>query len=156
MPQAMLCLILIRKLADTNLISTFSKDSCQITLNGHLLTSEHAHFSKAATDLETWHRRLGHVSYASILHMANKGMALGMPTNLSIAPATCEHCILGKQTKTAVSKVREGARSKGLLEKVFSDITGPEDVPAGGQILCPQSCRQCVQENMAILSCQKE
>jgi len=151
-PQAALRLISIGKLADMNLISTFSKDSCQIvnqsgktiatgsryagglyTLNGHPLTSEHAHFSKAATDLETWHRRLGHVSYTLILHMANKGMALGMPTDLSIAPATCEHWIIGKQTKTAVSKVWEGVRSKGLLNKVFLDITWPKDVPARGK-----------------------
>jgi len=51
-----------------------------------------------------------------------------MPTDLSTLPAICEHCIVGKQTKTPVLKVREGTRAKYKLEKVYSDITGPEAV----------------------------
>jgi len=51
-----------------------------------------------------------------------------MPTDLSTFPAICEHCIVGKQTKTPVLKVREGTRAKSKLEKVYSDITGPEVV----------------------------
>src|SRR6266481_1074251 len=65
--------------------------------------------------------------------MAKTGMALGMPTDLSTIPATCEHCILGKQAKMAVPRTRGGLRSEGLLDKVFSDITGPKDVPTGGK-----------------------
>src|SRR6266481_1645686 len=65
--------------------------------------------------------------------MAKTGMALGMPTDFSTIPATCEHCILGKQAKAAVPWTRGGLRSEGLLDKVFLDIMGPEDVPAGGK-----------------------
>ena len=66
--------------------------------------------------------------------MAEQGLMSGMPTNLSTIPPICEHCVLGKQARTPIPKVREGEQAKRLLEKVFSDITGPEDVqtPSGG------------------------
>jgi hypothetical protein len=65
--------------------------------------------------------------------MAKQGMALGMPTDLSTFPKVCEHCVIGKQSKTAVPKTREGERAKGIQEKVYSDITGPEDIYTGGK-----------------------
>jgi len=51
-----------------------------------------------------------------------------MPINLSTLPPLCEPCILGKQAKTVIPQQREGVRATKLLEKVHSDITGPEDV----------------------------
>jgi transposase InsO family protein len=90
--------------------------------------SESAHIARAAPDLETWHKRLGHLNYSSIIKMAKSGMAAGMPVDLSTLPPLCEHCVIGKQTKTPVPKARQGEKAKRRLEKVFSDITGPEDV----------------------------
>jgi hypothetical protein len=65
--------------------------------------------------------------------MVDKQLATSMPTDLSSLPAICESCVLGKQTKTPIPKTRGGRRAERLLRKVFSDITGPEDVqtPAG-------------------------
>ena len=60
--------------------------------------------------------------------MAEKQLAKSMPTSLDFLPQTCEHCVLAKQAKAPVPKMREGGRAKRLLEKVFSDIAGPEDV----------------------------
>src|SRR5882724_1156778 len=51
-----------------------------------------------------------------------------MPTNLSTLPEICEHCVIGKQTKMPVLKVREGTRAKSKLKKVYSEITGPKAV----------------------------
>jgi Integrase core domain len=66
--------------------------------------------------------------------MADKHLAKGMPVDLSRLPQLCKHCVLGKQTKTPVPKKREGKKATRLLEKVHSDIMGPEDVhmPDGG------------------------
>ena len=143
-PDAQLRLISIGKLGDMGLLATFTAKKCSIiqgsrtiaqgtrTGNGlyHLsdkITVEHLLHVRAAPDLETWHRRLGHVNYSSIIHMAEKSLVTGMPTNLSNLPPICDHCILGKQTRTPVPKVREGERAQRRLEKVFLDITGPED-----------------------------
>jgi hypothetical protein len=84
--------------------------------------------TRATPDLLTWHKWLGHVNYASIVSMAKKELASGMPIDLSALPPICEHCVLGKQTKRPVPKIREGERAKEKLEKVYSDITGPEDI----------------------------
>src|SRR5882724_1575497 len=42
-----------------------------------------ATITHAFPNLETRHQKLGHVNYASIVKMANKGTATGMPTDLS-------------------------------------------------------------------------
>ena len=60
--------------------------------------------------------------------MAEKKLAKGMPTSLAYLPQICEHCVLAKQTRTPLPKLWEGGRAKGLLENVFSNITGPEAV----------------------------
>ena len=58
-------------------------------------------------DVETWHRRLGHCNVGAIVDMARKHTVEGMTINLS-SPAKCDACIRGKQTRSPVSKVREG------------------------------------------------
>src|SRR5467141_2959790 len=60
--------------------------------------------------------------------MAKKSLAIGMPVDLSTLPPICEHCVTAEQTKTPVPKTRGGERAKMRLEKVHSDIAGPEDV----------------------------
>lgn len=52
-------------------------------------------------------------------------MAEGMPIDLSSLPPSCEHCILAKQTKNPVPKVREGPKSDRKLGVVYIDLTGP-------------------------------
>ena len=60
--------------------------------------------------------------------MSDNGMVKGMHINLSSAPPKCEPCILRKQTRTPVPKIREGVRSEGVLDVVYIDLTGPQSV----------------------------
>jgi len=76
--------------------------------------------------------RHGHTNYASIIQMAKDGVAIGMPTDLSTIPPICQHCIIGKQTKWAVPKTRQGGRAKGVLDVIYSNLMGPEDVTSEG------------------------
>ena len=69
------------------------------------VTVEHINIAHAIPDLETWHQRLGHVNYDSIIQMAEKGLAKGMPTSLAYLPQICEHCVLTKQTQIPVPKL---------------------------------------------------
>jgi len=48
-----------------------------------------------------------------------------MPIDLSSALAACDHCILGKQTRSHVLKMREGCRATKRLERVFINLCGP-------------------------------
>jgi Reverse transcriptase (RNA-dependent DNA polymerase)/GAG-pre-integrase domain len=81
--------------------------------------------------LDTWHRRLGHANFQTISDMARNGTIKGMPLSITNAPAKCDSCILGKQTKTPVPKKREegiGHRATRKLEKVWVDLVGPAAV----------------------------
>jgi len=60
--------------------------------------------------------------------MSNNGMVKGMHVNLTSAPPKCQSCILGKDTKTPVPKIREGVRAKGVLDVVYINLTGPQSV----------------------------
>jgi len=52
--------------------------------------------------------------------------------DLSATPPVCEHCILRKQTKTPIPQTWEGKQVEAPLDIVYSDLTGPEDVPTLG------------------------
>jgi hypothetical protein len=95
------------------------------TLNLDLSLAEHAFVSTRTPDLETWHRRLGHLNIRSIVEMSDKHMVKGMHIDLSTEPAKCQHCVLGKQTKSAVPKIREGPKADKVLDVVYIDLTGP-------------------------------
>ena len=77
------------------------------------------------SDVKTWHRHLKHCNNQTIIDMAHQGVVEGMLINLSSAPAVCDHCILGKQTQSTVSKVCEGVKAEHWLEHVFIDLCGP-------------------------------
>jgi hypothetical protein len=76
-------------------------------------------------DIETWHRRLGHVNVRSIVDMARGGAVEGMAVDLLCLPPKCTHCVLGKQTQSPVPKVREGPKASHPLERVYVDLCGP-------------------------------
>ena len=92
----------------------------------HKLRTEHVYSLAYSPDLSTWHKRLGHANFQAIAAMARKGTIAGMPSSFPNQPPKCDSCILGKQTKTPVPKVREaGRRATKKLEKVWVDLTGP-------------------------------
>jgi hypothetical protein len=114
-PQASLHLISFGRLADGGVSSLFNKKRCSLMCGSktiatrthtgislYSLNESHHHIiertniARTAPDLETWHKRLGHINYASIIEMADKQLATGMPTNLSTLPAICKSCVLGK------------------------------------------------------------
>lgn len=101
-----------------------------MNLNSSL--AEHAFIATRIADIETWHRRLGHLNARSIVEMSDRQMVKGMHIDLSSVPAKCQHCILAKQTRSSVPKTREGNRAAGLLDCVYIDLTGPHVTSATG------------------------
>jgi hypothetical protein len=108
-PQASLRLISVGWLADRGVSSPFDKTTCSLmrgsktiatgtrtSISLYSLNESHHHIIECANiahtapDLEMWHKRLGHVNYASIIKMEDKRLATGMPTNLSTLPTICE------------------------------------------------------------------
>jgi hypothetical protein len=89
-----------------------------------------AHYASRKPDVKTWHRRLGHCSTETIIDMARRGAIEGMAIDLSSSPPKCNACILGKQTRSPVPKVREGEKASRPLERVFVDLCGPMPCPS--------------------------
>jgi hypothetical protein len=79
-------------------------------------------------DLETWHCRLGHANFRTVLDMTRSTHITSMPANTLTAPQTCDACICGKQTHHPVPKTREGQKVMRHLEHIFVDLTGPQSV----------------------------
>ena len=150
-PQAALRLISVGRLADDNMTVTFQREKCTVqnTSNRTVIEAIHKHhglymiygndansdlvfLTHAVPTITTWHKCLGHVGYQFIINLARLSMAKGMPIDVSVSPPTCEHCILGKQSKTLVPHTREGERAKIPLAIVYFDLMGPQDVPSMG------------------------
>jgi len=83
-----------------------------------------AHTKPFNTDLQTWHRRLGHLNSKAITRMLTKGMVTGMEiTDRSTIAIPCEPCIKGKQTHAEIHKSTETC-SNVVLGRIFSDVCG--------------------------------
>ena len=75
----------------------------------------------------------------SIKDMVRKNFVTGMRVDFSTSHTSCEHCILAKQVKNVVPKIREDAKSARVLGVVCVqvDLTGPMDVISGnGNFYC--------------------
>jgi hypothetical protein len=93
--------------------------------------SEHTLITYQTPNIETWHRRLGHANYQAIHDMITCGLIKGAISHPTPIPSKCDSCILGKQTKKPVPKVRGegiGHRATRRLEKVWVDLSGPTAV----------------------------
>ncbi|KAF7776523.1 hypothetical protein Agabi119p4_4916 [Agaricus bisporus var. burnettii] len=97
-------------------------------LDGNTHHTDSALLSITTPTLDVWHKRLGHSNNQSIYEMATKQLAEGMQIDTSLAPHKCDHCILGKQSRTPVPDKRHGERSRRRLGIIFVDLSGPEDV----------------------------
>lgn len=92
-------------------------------------SAEYAYAAHQEANIETWHRRLGHANYQAVIRLARDRKIKGAPSLHSSTPPKCNSCILGKQTRTPVPKVREeGRRGRRRLEIVWADLMGPVNV----------------------------
>jgi hypothetical protein len=80
--------------------------------------------SASARDLRHWHLCLGHAHHQAITDMFTDGHADGMDLDPSLPAPVCDACILGKQARTNVPRVREGRPTTRILERVHVDLSG--------------------------------
>ncbi|THH12698.1 hypothetical protein EUX98_g9791, partial [Antrodiella citrinella] len=75
--------------------------------------------------LDTWHRRLGHVNFKSVLKMVRKGLVDGMEiTGDKVSKHTCKPCFEGKHARTPIRTISEVDNPR-LLHRIYADIVGP-------------------------------
>lgn len=153
-PKANIHLVSVHQLNQPGYSTTFSLGTCQLVdLDGALLANCSPGLSNLHTlpnaqsrvdllnaeditlpslqtipNLEIWYRCLGHTNHEMVLGMARSGVVSGMPVNISMAPQTCKHCVMGKQTRSSVLKELKGAQPKRRLECVYIDLSGPHSI----------------------------
>jgi Reverse transcriptase (RNA-dependent DNA polymerase)/Integrase core domain/GAG-pre-integrase domain len=91
---------------------------------------EQVFVSQVVPDVKTWHRRLGHCNIQTVINMARSRVADDMPIDLSTIPAKCVACVLGKQVRTPIPKIRENPKSTEKLDRVYIDLCGPMSSPS--------------------------
>ncbi|OSC97598.1 hypothetical protein PYCCODRAFT_1342622, partial [Trametes coccinea BRFM310] len=79
---------------------------------------------------------LGHANYKATFAVASRVKAAGAAVDLSSAPPKCDSCILGKQTRTPVPKIREGVRSTERGATFFVDTAGTQCTHSASGNVC--------------------
>ena len=80
--------------------------------------------SNIISDVEMWHKRIGHISMQTLQNMLRKNVVNGLPKlNICEISKVCEACQYGKQNR--LSFPLEGYRSKNLLDLIHTDVWGP-------------------------------
>src|SRR3954470_10071116 len=84
--------------------------------------------ANAPLDLETWHKRLGHVNQKTIQNMVDKVTGLHIHSANSHNCENCEICVATKMHKTPFKPSTR--RTTRPLELVHTDVAGPMRVPS--------------------------
>jgi transposase InsO family protein len=75
-------------------------------------------------DINLWHRRLGHHSYADVQKMIKEGLVIGLNLDSKEQPdPICEPCLAGKMTASPFPT--SSSQSTKPLELIHSDLHGP-------------------------------
>lgn len=74
-------------------------------------------------DSWTWHRRLGHLNFASMKKMKQEEIVYGLPV-IADSRDVCEGCVKGKHHREKFDQ-GEAWRAKHPLELVHTDLCGP-------------------------------
>lgn len=75
------------------------------------------------SQVDLWHRRIGHLNFQSLYHLSNRDLITGVP-KLPLIRQVCETCVMAKQHKERVPKQSTTSTSQ-VLELVHSDLCGP-------------------------------
>ena len=136
-------LLSISQLCDKGYVIEFDASKCRIIDNashdilfmGHrnqnvyMIDIEHdMHHEKCLSALENnswlWHRRLGHAHMKLISTLSKKDLVKGLPKLKFVKDQICEHCELGKQTKSSFKTKNDFSSSK-PLQLLHMDLFGP-------------------------------
>ena len=83
----------------------------------------------ASMDMETWHRKLGHISEKG-LHILSRKKLLPNMKGMSLDP--CSDCLAGKQHRVTFQRPSRPTRRKHILDLVHTDICSMFEKSIGG------------------------
>ncbi|PPQ82476.1 hypothetical protein CVT24_002389, partial [Panaeolus cyanescens] len=135
-PSFTISLVSVGRLADKGLRSTFERKGCSISrakttivtgkrtagLYRLSATAEMDISALSAMDINTLHRRLGHVNHDALKRMVSSGSIEGV-TKVTGTAKFCEPCTIGKLKKSPFS--HKGQRANIPFQVIHSDVGGP-------------------------------
>uniref|UniRef100_A0A6V7IJ77 Retrovirus-related Pol polyprotein from transposon TNT 1-94 n=1 Tax=Bracon brevicornis TaxID=1563983 RepID=A0A6V7IJ77_9HYME len=89
-------------------------------------TRENREKSRKMTELEEWHRKMGHLNVRDLKEGLKKGIIKGIKLNFQQEDFHCDVCTLGKLTRSPFPIRTEKASN--VLETIHSDVWGPARV----------------------------
>ena len=114
---------------ETAKVSYLADSNSDMETSSHISDAPIAAFTArvvtAKADLNTWHRRLGHVNTKTILSMDRHGVVSGMEITgeKEIPKESCTPCFEGKQTREPILKETDTENPR-LLHRVYLDVCG--------------------------------
>jgi transposase InsO family protein len=96
-------------------------------------TAFHIESSSSALSLHTWHRRLGHAGFSTILKAAAHVEGLNIDKSSLVHSADgdsihCVSCVMGKQKRLPFPQTAR--RADAVAELIHSDVWGPVNIPS--------------------------
>ena len=87
---------------------------------------------KVDTEIELWHKRIGHINlHLELKRMQSKGVFIGLLTfKEKVINGVCEACQFGKQHRHPFLK--QSNVSRGLLDVIHTDVWGPAQTETFG------------------------
>lgn len=131
-------LISISQLCDEGLKVVFTKIDCQalddkgnMVLEGirsgnncYMWRPSKTCFSATESQLDLWHKRMGHMNVNGMQRIVKANVVRGVPKLEEASGSVCKACCQGKQIKVQHKQVKE-ITSKRVLELVHMDLMGP-------------------------------
>ena len=77
---------------------------------------------KVESDIDLWHKRIGHVNYQWLQDLQSKQVVFGLPKFSGRKAQICEACQLGKQHQLPFPN--EHNRNRNNLDLIHSDVWG--------------------------------
>jgi transposase InsO family protein len=117
----------IWKLTKGSLVVAKGKSCCSLYKTHMKVHRDELFTVEDSSSPNLWHRRLGHMSEKGLQILAKKSL---IPVDKGKALTSCEHCLFGKQHR--VSFATSSQKKSTILERVYSDVCGPIEVPTLG------------------------
>ena len=86
-------------------------------------TAMFAKEQKVESDIDLWHKQIGHINYQRLQDLQSKQVVFGLPKFSSRKAQICEACQLGKQHQLPFPNERNQSRNK--LDLIHSNVWGP-------------------------------
>ena len=94
-------------------------------------TAMFAKGQKVESDIDLWHKQIGHINYQRLQDLQLKQVVFGLPKFSGRKAQICESCRLGKQHHLPFPNERNRIRNK--LDLIHFDVWGPaQNVSLGG------------------------